>query len=119
MVGELSEGILASAHACVHAAPATHEGAVGTGRALDWMGRHGLDRLVPRSVAVFATHAPHARPDLDQAAALLRANGVGVGYLPYDRHLASGGLVVPSLLAESTRTAALVTAADALTRANR
>ncbi|MCW2858414.1 MAG: ATPase involved in chromosome partitioning-like protein [Actinoallomurus sp.] len=118
MVGELPQGILAGAHACVHATPATTEGVVGIGRALDWMGRHGLDRLVPRSMTVFATHAPHARPDLDEAAALLRDNGVGVAYLPYDRHLASGGLLVPSLLAESTRTAALAIAAEALTRAN-
>jgi MinD-like ATPase involved in chromosome partitioning or flagellar assembly len=118
MVGELQEGIIAGAHACVHATPATTEGAIGVGRALDWMRRHGFDRLVPRTMTVFATHAPHARPDLDQAAALLRGNGVGVAYLPYDRHLASGGLLVPALLAESTRSAALEIAAEALTRAN-
>ncbi|MDN3358850.1 MinD/ParA family protein [Actinomadura sp. DC4] len=119
MVGELPEAILASAHACVHVAPATSDGAVGVGRALDWMRKKGFGELLPRTVTVFATHAPHARPDLSQAAGLLHHNGVGVAYLPYDRHLASGGVLVPSLLAESTRTAALTLAADALTRANR
>jgi MinD-like ATPase involved in chromosome partitioning or flagellar assembly len=119
MVGELPEAILASAHACVHVTPATNDGAIGVGRALDWMERNELRGLVPRTVAVFATHAPHARPDLHQAATLLRDNGVGVAYLPYDRHLASGGVLIPSLLAETTRSVALTVAAEALTRANR
>jgi MinD-like ATPase involved in chromosome partitioning or flagellar assembly len=119
MLGELQEAILASAHACVQVTPATTDGAVGVGRALDWMERRGFGELVPRTVTVFATHAPHARPDLHEAAGLLRDNGVGVAYVPYDRHLASGGVLVPALLAESTRTAALALAAEALTRANR
>jgi MinD-like ATPase involved in chromosome partitioning or flagellar assembly len=119
MIGELQEAILASAHACVHVTPATTDGAIGVGRALDWMERKGFGELLPRTMAVFATHAPHARPDLHQAAELLRDNGVGVAYLPYDRHLASGGVLVPALLAESTRSAALAFAAEALTRANR
>lgn len=118
MVGELPEAILASAHACVHVTPATNDGAIGVGRALDWMERNELGGLAQRTVAVFATHAPHARPDLHQAAALLRDNGVGVAYLPYDRHLASGGVLIPSLLAETTRSVALTVAAEALTRAN-
>ncbi|TQL95367.1 MinD-like ATPase involved in chromosome partitioning or flagellar assembly [Actinoallomurus bryophytorum] len=119
MVGELPEAILASAHACVHVTPATNDGAIGVGRALDWMERNELGGLVPRTMAVFATHAPHARPDLHEAAALLRDNGVGVAYLPYDRHLASGGVLIPSLLAETTRSVALTVAAEAMTRANR
>lgn len=119
MVGDLMHAILAGAHACVHVTPATGDGAVGVGRALDWMGRNGHGDLVRRTVSVFSTQAPHARPDLRQAADLLRDNGIGVSYLPYDRHLASGGVLVPSLLAESTRAAALLIAAEALTRANR
>ncbi len=118
MVGELQEAILASAHACVHVTPATTDGAVGVCQALDWMERKGFGRLLPRTVTVFATHAPHARPDLHRVAGLLRDNGVGVMYMPYDRHLASGGVLVPTLLAESTRTAALALAAETLTRAN-
>ncbi|WP_329245971.1 AAA family ATPase [Actinoallomurus sp. NBC_01490] len=118
MVGELPEAILAGAHACLHVTPATSDGAIGVGHALEWMGRNGFGALVPRTMAVFATHAPHARPDLDQATGLLHDNGVGVAYLPYDRHLASGGVLIPGLLAESTRTAALTIAAEALTRAN-
>jgi len=81
------------------------------------MGRNGFGGTVPRTVTVFAAHSPHARADLQPATALLRGNGIGVAYIAYDRHLASGGILAPSLLAESTRLAAVDIAADVLTRA--
>ncbi|GLY92142.1 MinD/ParA family ATP-binding protein [Actinoallomurus iriomotensis] len=117
LTGELQRGVLANAHAHIHVTPGTADGAVSAGRALDWLNANGHQALAPRTVTVFATHAPHSRANLAPATALLRSHGIGVAHLPYDRHLASGGVLDLSLLAESTRQAAIEIGAEALTRA--
>jgi hypothetical protein len=92
-------------------------GALSTGGALDWLGRNGYREIVPRTVAVFAAHSPHARADLRSATARLRDGGTGVAHVAYDRHLATGGVLTPALLAESTWLIAMQIAADVRTRA--
>jgi MinD-like ATPase involved in chromosome partitioning or flagellar assembly len=117
LTGDLQRGIMANAHAHLHVTPGTADGAVSAGRALDWLSASGYRELVARTVTVFAVHAPHSRANLGPATELLRANGIGVLNIAYDRHLASGGVLDLSLLAEGTRLTAVEIAAEVLTRA--
>jgi MinD-like ATPase involved in chromosome partitioning or flagellar assembly len=117
--GVLPRDILANAHSHLHVSPGTADGAASAHRALEWLSANGYRGLVPRTVVAFATHAPHSRVNLAPTAEFLRSHGIAVVDLPYDRHLASGGVLAPSLLAESTRHAAIDIAAEALTRTHR
>jgi MinD-like ATPase involved in chromosome partitioning or flagellar assembly len=117
--GALQRDVLANAHSHLHVSPGTADGAVSAHRALEWLSANGYRGLVPRTVVAFATHAPHSRANLAPTAEFLRSHGIAVVDLAYDRHLASGGVLAPSMLAESTRFAAIDIAAEALTRTHR
>lgn len=114
--GELARGALVSAHGRVIVAPATFEGVASTRSALDWMAT--LRRpVLPSTVVALVATGPEPGVDLARATAHLQVGGAGVVAVPYDRHLASGGVIQSRLLGERTREAAAKLAAEALTRA--
>jgi MinD-like ATPase involved in chromosome partitioning or flagellar assembly len=114
--GVLQQDILANAHSHLHVSPSTTDGAVSAHRALEWLSSNGYRELVPYTVVAFAAHAPHSRANLAPTAEFLRSRGITVAHFAYDRHLASGGVLAPGMLAESTRFAAINIAAEALTK---
>ncbi|MGW1838153.1 nucleotide-binding protein [Streptomyces sp. NPDC002067] len=108
---EVARVALAAAHGRVLTAPATPEGVTSTYAVLQWM--QGLPpQVIAGTVVVLTELMPRSRIDLDEAAAKLKATGVSVQVLPFDRHLAAGGPVRTALLAHSTRQAAARIAAD-------
>ncbi len=117
LTSDLHQGILASSHAQILIAPATADGALSTRSALDWFLRSPHAHLLQRTLVVLVTHSPHLDGDLNRSRALLAADGVPVIHLPYDRHLAAGTSVDPSLLAESSQATAVHLATAAFTRA--
>ncbi|MEO3787018.1 MinD/ParA family protein [Actinocorallia sp. B10E7] len=117
LTSDLHQGILASSHAQILVAPATVDGALSTRSALDWFLRGTHAHLLQRTLVVMVTHTPHVDGDLNRSRALLAAEGVPVIHLPYDRHLAAGTAVDPSLLAEASQATAVHLATAAFTRA--
>ncbi|GGO89376.1 cellulose synthase operon protein YhjQ/BcsQ [Wenjunlia tyrosinilytica] len=115
--GELARTALAAAQGRVVVAPATVEGVASTRSVLDWMA--GLRRagMLARTVVVLVSSSPHTTIDAEAAADHLRLDGVAVLALPYDRHLAAGGVIQASLLARGTRETAARLAAEVLNRA--
>ncbi|MFD9814919.1 MinD/ParA family protein [Streptomyces sp. NPDC059080] len=108
---EVARVALAAAHGRVLTAPATPEGITSTYAVLQWL--QGLPpHVIAGTVVVLTELMPRSRIDLDEAAARLKATGVSVQVLPFDRHLAAGGPVQTALLAQSTRQAAARIAAD-------
>lgn len=114
--GELARTALDTAQARVLVAPATMEGVAGTRTVLDWMA--GVPRMIPGTVVVLNSAAPYAAIDTAGAARYLAQTGVTVLPVPYDRHLAAGGVIRVPLLARDTRLAAGRLAAALLDRAN-
>jgi MinD-like ATPase involved in chromosome partitioning or flagellar assembly len=96
-------------------APATMEGVAGTRTVLDWMA--GVPHMLPGTVVVLNSASPYPAIDTAGAARYLGHNGVTVLSVPYDRHLAAGGVIRMSLLARDTRLAAGRLAAALLDRA--
>ncbi|WP_206443120.1 hypothetical protein [Candidatus Protofrankia californiensis] len=115
MPSELARTVLAGAHATALVAPATAEGVVTTRKMLTWFHPEAL----ARTVIVLTATAPHVAVNLDEAAARLRVGGASVLTIPYDRHLAAGGKIQASLLAETTRERTTRLAAELLDRAVR
>lgn len=114
---ELARSALAAAHARVLVAPATLEGVTSTRSVLDWMASLPSPLMLRGTVVVLASHSPHMTIDLEVAAAHLRLDGVHVLPLPYDRHLAAGGVIRTSLLGAATREAVGELAAALVNRA--
>lgn len=116
--GDVARTAMDTAHARIVVAPMTVEGVGGTRVVLDWLA--GLPHSALASTVVALTSgAPDQNLDLATATAHLRATGVGVVHLPYDRHLAAGGPIRTELLAAATRDAAAQLAAEAVQRAVR
>jgi MinD-like ATPase involved in chromosome partitioning or flagellar assembly len=114
--GELNLGVLGDAHALALVTPATVDGVVSAHQALGWLRTTPAAALVPRTVVVLSSQAPHAEGvDLKRGARTLASQGVRVARLPYDRHLAAGARIHPDLLGERTRAAAIGLAGDLLT----
>ncbi|MFF1900297.1 hypothetical protein [Streptomyces sp. NPDC058206] len=108
---EVARVALSASQARVLTAPATLEGVTSTYSVLQWM--QGLPQhVIAGTVVVLTELVPHAGLDLTEAAEQLRSTGASVQVLPYDRHLAAGGLIRTELLAHSTREAATRLAAD-------
>ncbi|WP_240966212.1 nucleotide-binding protein [Streptomyces zingiberis] len=114
---ELARTALVAAQARVLVTPATLEGVTSTRAILDWMAGVARPRLLPGTVVALVSAAPHLTMDEEAAAAHLRLDGVEVVRLPYDRHLAAGGVIRTGLLGERTREAATRLAAATLNRA--
>ncbi|MET7857702.1 MinD/ParA family protein [Streptomyces sp. NPDC005318] len=108
---EVARVALSASQARILTAPATLEGVTSTYSVLQWM--QGLPKhVIAGTVVVLTELVPHAGLDLTEAAEKLRSTGASVQVLPYDRHLAAGGLIRTELLAHSTREAATRLAAD-------
>ncbi|MER7811017.1 hypothetical protein [Streptomyces sp900116325] len=108
---EVARVALSASQARVLTAPATLEGVTSTYSVLHWM--QGLPQhVIAGTVVVLTELVPHPGLDLAEAAEKLRSTGASVQVLPYDRHLAAGGLIRTELLAHSTREAATRLAAD-------
>ncbi|MFF0290033.1 MinD/ParA family protein [Streptomyces sp. NPDC005262] len=108
---EVARVALSASQARILTAPATLEGVTSTYSVLQWM--QGLPQhVIAGTVVVLTELVPHAGLDLAEAAEKLRSTGASVQVLPYDRHLAAGGLIRTELLAHSTREAATRLAAD-------
>ncbi|MEU1457678.1 MinD/ParA family protein [Streptomyces avermitilis] len=108
---EVARVALSASQARVLAVPATLEGVSSTYAVLEWM--RGLPRhVIAGTVVVLTETVPHSGLDLDKAAEKLKATGASVQVLPYDRHLAAGGVIRTELLAQPTRLAATRLAAQ-------
>ncbi|MEU0836851.1 MinD/ParA family ATP-binding protein [Streptomyces sp. NPDC056231] len=108
---EVARVALSAAQARILTAPATLEGVTSTYAVLQWM--QGLPKhVIAGTVVVLTELVPHPGLDLAEAAEKLKSTGASVQVLPYDRHLAAGGLIRTELLAHSTREAATRLAAD-------
>lgn len=109
--------VVAEAHALVLTTAATADGVRRAGERLADLAAagHAPDRVV---VAVHATNADRRAALRDGAArSAFGRLGVPAVVVPYDRHLAAGGPIVASHLAEGTTVAATRLAGYALTRA--
>ncbi|MEW1861607.1 hypothetical protein AB0399_14730 [Streptomyces sp. NPDC088194] len=114
--GEVARTALVTAHACVLVAPATVEGVASTATVLAWMS--SLPKQVLRGTVVALTcSAPDQVLDVRRAERELREAGVEVVVIPYDRHLAAGGVISAPLLGAETQVAATRLAGIALDRA--
>ncbi|MER6011515.1 MinD/ParA family ATP-binding protein [Streptomyces bluensis] len=109
---EVARVALSAAQARVLTAPATLEGVTSTRAVLQWM-RELPRQVIAGTVVVLTELAPHPGLDLDAAVKKLTATGASVHVLPYDRHLAAGGMIRTELLAHPTREAVTRFAADA------
>ncbi|HET9380902.1 MAG TPA: MinD/ParA family protein [Streptomyces sp.] len=108
---EVARTALSAAQARVLTVPATLEGIASTHAVLQWM--RGLPRdITTTTVVVLTETVPHLGLDLGRATERLKATGAGVHVLPYDRHLAAGGVLRTELLARATRQAATRLAAE-------
>ncbi|MFJ7330187.1 MinD/ParA family protein [Streptomyces cyaneofuscatus] len=108
---EVARVALSASQARVLAAPATLDGVTSTYAVLQWM--QGLPRhMIDGTVVVLSSTVARPGIDVEAAAEKLRSTGAGVHVLPYDRHLAAGGVLRTELLARPTRLAAARLAAE-------
>jgi MinD-like ATPase involved in chromosome partitioning or flagellar assembly len=116
--GELARTALDTVQARLLVAPATVAGVASARAVLEWMA--AVPRpLLPGTVVALTAASPDAGVDLAAAARFLAETGVLVLTVPYDRHLAGGGEIRPSLLGQDTLAAAGRLAAELLDRAIR
>ncbi len=113
MTTATTQAVLSDAHAVVVAAPATPDGVRTTLAALAQVNTAALGRVL---VVLTSTHRDSAL-DGGQAQAAFHRLGVPMVTIPYDRHIASGAVLDPQHVAESTALAATRVAAWSLTRA--
>ncbi len=108
---EVARVALSASQARVLAAPATLDGVTSTYAVLQWM--QGLPRhMIDGTVVVLSSTVARPGVDVEAAAEKLRSTGAGVHVLPYDRHLAAGGVLRTELLGRPTRLAATRLAAE-------
>ncbi|MFZ4266424.1 MinD/ParA family ATP-binding protein [Streptomyces arboris] len=108
---EVARVALSASQARVLAAPATLDGVTSTYAVLQWM--QGLPRhMIDGTVVVLSSTVARPGIDVEAAAEKLRSTGAGVHILPYDRHLAAGGVLRTELLGRPTRLAATRLAAE-------
>ncbi|NUV39984.1 MinD/ParA family protein [Streptomyces sp. CAI-24] len=108
---EVARVALSASQARVLTAPATLDGITSTYAVLQWM--QGLPRhMIDGTVVVLSGLAARPGIDVEAAAEKLRSTGAVVHVLPYDRHLAAGGVLRTELLARPTRLAATRLAAE-------
>ncbi|NNH73229.1 MinD/ParA family protein [Nocardia uniformis] len=95
--------VLASSDAVLVVTPATVGGVTGAVATLNWLGSHGLARLVQRST-VAIVHQHPVKPNVDVAAIeeLFATAGRPTFTVPFDEHLAEGGEIDLRLLDKST-----------------
>ncbi|KHD78611.1 hypothetical protein MB27_04605 [Actinoplanes utahensis] len=114
----VTASVLPEAHAVVLVSAATPDGIRATHNFLQRRVSNGRTSSLQRVVVVLNTLQPggRGRPAGDSATLLGRFQ-VPVVTLPYDRHLAGGGLIVPSRIGEATLREATRAGGHALSRA--
>ncbi|MGW2255873.1 MinD/ParA family protein [Kitasatospora sp. NPDC001660] len=108
---EVARVALSAAQARVITTPATLDGIASTHAVLQWM-RALPPHVIAGTVVVVTELTPHSGVDVEAAVRTLRSTGTTVHVLPYDRHLAAGGVIRTDLLARATRSTATRLAAD-------
>lgn len=103
---EATSTVLNYSDAAVVVTPATVSGVTGAAATLNWLGAHGLDHLVSRSViAVVHQHPGKPAVASEPIRELFDAVARPTCFLPYDPHLAEGGEVDLRRLRTQTCTA--------------
>jgi MinD-like ATPase involved in chromosome partitioning or flagellar assembly len=114
----VTASVLPEAHAVVLVSAATPDAVRATYHALQRRVANGHTSSLQRVVVVLNTLLPGRRGRLDhEDAVMLDRFQVPVVTLPYDRHLAAGGLIVPSRIGEATLREATRAGGHALSRA--
>ncbi|WP_328404151.1 MinD/ParA family ATP-binding protein [Nocardia sp. NBC_00403] len=95
--------VLQTSDAVVVVTPATVGGVTGAVATLNWLGSHGLQHLIARSIVSIVHHQP-AKPTVDVAAIekLFATAQRPTCVMPYDEHLAEGGEIDLRLLERDT-----------------
>ncbi|WP_067459539.1 MinD/ParA family protein [Actinomadura macra] len=104
---ELNRGVIAGSHGLVLVTPGTVDGALSARGALEWFAGNDQQALLARTVIAMVSHAPQVGADLERAHQMLSAWGLPVVFIPYDRHLATGGSVDMSRISAAARTAVI------------
>lgn len=101
-----SATVLRASDAVVVVTPATVGGVTGAVATLNWLGSHGLGRLVASSIVAIVHHQP-AKPTVEVEAIeqLFATAQRPTRVLPYDAHLAEGGEIDLRLLHGETAAA--------------
>ncbi|MEV0032734.1 MinD/ParA family protein [Nocardia sp. NPDC050793] len=101
-----TQAVLAASNAVVVVTPASVRGVAGAASTLSWLGSHGLERLVGRST-IIVVHQHPAKPivDVDAVEHLFASIRRPTTVVPFDQHLAEGGLIDMRLLDPATRLA--------------
>ncbi|MEV0360935.1 MinD/ParA family protein [Nocardia sp. NPDC050697] len=101
-----SATVLRASDAVVVVTPATVGGVTGAVATLNWLGAHGLGRLVTSSIVAIVHHQP-AKPTVEVEAIeqLFATAQRPTRVLPYDAHLAEGGEIDLRLLNGETAAA--------------
>ncbi|MFC8529431.1 MinD/ParA family protein [Nocardia sp. NPDC057227] len=101
-----SATVLRASDAVVVVTPATVGGVTGAVATLNWLGSHGLGRLVASSIVAIVHHQP-AKPTVEVEAIeqLFATAQRPTRVLPYDAHLAEGGEIDLRLLNGETAAA--------------
>ncbi|UGT63338.1 AAA family ATPase [Nocardia asteroides] len=101
-----SATVLRASDAVVVVTPATVGGVTGAVATLNWLGAHGLGRLVASSIVAIVHHQP-AKPTVEVEAIeqLFATAQRPTRVLPYDAHLAEGGEIDLRLLDGETAAA--------------
>lgn len=109
------QAALRAAHATVLVVPLTAEGVHHAERAAEEITADGAARSPARVILVFVEASPAARDvRVSRAQSALRRYARTSIVMPYDRHLGSGGLLVPTMLGEPARQAVRAIAGNAL-----
>jgi MinD-like ATPase involved in chromosome partitioning or flagellar assembly len=114
----LNRGVLLDAHALALVTPATADGIISAHHALSWLRRTPAAGLLARTVVVLCPRAARSEGvDLGRGAEILASHRVQVTSLPYDRHLAAGARIEPTMIGEATRHEVIALAGDLLSLA--
>jgi MinD-like ATPase involved in chromosome partitioning or flagellar assembly len=95
--------VLQTSDAVVVVTPATVGGVTGAVATINWLGAHGLQHLIAKSIVSIVHHQP-AKPTVDVAAIekLFATAQRPTCVMPYDEHLAEGGEIDLRLLDKDT-----------------
>ncbi|MFS2295699.1 MAG: MinD/ParA family protein [Actinomadura sp.] len=104
---ELNRGVIAASHGLVLVTPATVDGALSARGALEWYAGNDQSGLLRRTVIAMVSHAPQVGADLQRAHQMLAAWGLPVVFVPYDRHLATGGSLDQTKISAAARTSVI------------
>jgi MinD-like ATPase involved in chromosome partitioning or flagellar assembly len=100
-------GVLGLADSLVVVSSPTLDGARSASATLDWLEAHGYGELAGRSIAVICAVRSRRDVDVGRLEKHFAARSRAVVRIPYDPHLATGGIVDVEALRPATRTAYL------------